>query len=121
LAIDDDAAAQERPGAGDGGRGAAREIGLRFPALRGSVRLGETVEDVTRPRDVFGMTAIGYAQQVGWIGDDVCFAHCVHLDDSEIELFARSGAGVCLLTTIGLPVSLERHNALSCALLNGAP
>jgi cytosine/adenosine deaminase-related metal-dependent hydrolase len=99
---------------------ARREIGLRFHALRGSVRLGETVEDVTRPHDAFGMTAIESAQQVAWIGDDVWFAHCVHLDDSEIELFARSGAGICQLTTIGLPVTRERHNAPSCALLNGA-
>jgi cytosine/adenosine deaminase-related metal-dependent hydrolase len=68
----------------------ARSYGVRL-----HTHLLETIEDVTYAREVFGKTAIEYAQEVGWIGDDVWFAHCVHLDDGEIELFARSGAGVC--------------------------
>jgi len=68
----------------------ARSYGVRLHS-----HLLETVEDMSYARDVFGMTAIEYAQQVGWIGEDVWFAHCIHLNDAEIELFARTGTGVC--------------------------
>ncbi len=31
---------------------------------------------------------------MGWLGDDVWFAHAVHVNDDEIREFARTGAGV---------------------------
>jgi cytosine/adenosine deaminase-related metal-dependent hydrolase len=33
-------------------------------------------------------------QEVDWIGDDVWFAHSVHVDDGEIKLYAKTGCGV---------------------------
>jgi 8-oxoguanine deaminase len=30
-----------------------------------------------------------------WVGEDVFYAHAVHVDDDEIRLFARKGAGIC--------------------------
>ncbi len=32
-------------------------------------------------------------ETLGWLGDDVWFAHAVHVDDDEIRQFARSGVG----------------------------
>jgi cytosine/adenosine deaminase-related metal-dependent hydrolase len=33
-------------------------------------------------------------QEVGWIGDDVWFAHSVHVNAEEIQLYAHTGCGV---------------------------
>ncbi len=57
--------------------------------------LAENDKDITFSHEVFGMRPGDYAQDVGWVGDDVWHAHCVHLNDGEIGLFARTGTGVC--------------------------
>ena len=36
-----------------------------------------------------------YAEDVGWVGADVWHAHCVELNAAEMNLFARTGTGVC--------------------------
>lgn len=56
--------------------------------------LAENDEDVAYSRARFGATPGAYAEDLGWIGPDVWHAHCVKLDPAEIDLFARSGAGV---------------------------
>jgi len=33
-------------------------------------------------------------ETLGWLGSDVWFAHAVHVDDEEVQEFARAGAGV---------------------------
>jgi cytosine/adenosine deaminase-related metal-dependent hydrolase len=35
-----------------------------------------------------------YVEQLGWIGNDVWHAHCVQLNESEIELFSKTGTGI---------------------------
>lgn len=35
-----------------------------------------------------------YFESTGWLGDDVWMAHCVHMNDSDIAAFARTGTGV---------------------------
>ena len=42
----------------------------------------------------FGQRPGDYAQELGWTGDDVWHAHCVHLNQPEIALFARTHTGV---------------------------
>ena len=34
-------------------------------------------------------------RSLDWVGDDVWYAHAVHVNDEEIRLFAAKGAGVC--------------------------
>jgi len=41
------------------------------------------------------MRPVSYMETLGWVGDDVWFAHAVHVNGAEIGLFARTGAGVC--------------------------
>ncbi|WP_423225470.1 8-oxoguanine deaminase [Candidatus Amarolinea aalborgensis] len=41
----------------------------------------------------FGRRPVAYAEDLGWMGPDVWHAHCVHLSEAEIDLFARTGAG----------------------------
>jgi cytosine/adenosine deaminase-related metal-dependent hydrolase len=34
-------------------------------------------------------------ETLDWVGDDVWYAHGIHVNDDEIDLFARSSTGVC--------------------------
>ncbi|RMG74206.1 MAG: 8-oxoguanine deaminase [Chloroflexi bacterium] len=68
----------------------ARAYGVRL-----HTHLAENVKDVDYSLQVFGMRPGDYAEDVGWVGDDVWHAHCVQLNDAEIQLFARTGTGVC--------------------------
>lgn len=68
----------------------ARAYGLQM-----HTHLAETDADVAYSVERFGMRPGDYAEDMGWIGDDVWYAHCVKLNAEEIALFGRSGAGVC--------------------------
>jgi cytosine/adenosine deaminase-related metal-dependent hydrolase len=56
--------------------------------------LAENDEDVAYSLEKFGCRPGQYAEDLGWVGDDVWHAHCVKLDDKEIDLFARTRTGV---------------------------
>ncbi|MFI1590446.1 8-oxoguanine deaminase [Streptomyces halstedii] len=67
-------------------------------ARRRGVRLhthgSETVEEERFCKELFGMGPTDYFETTGWLGDDVWMAHCVHMNDSDIAAFARTGTGV---------------------------
>ncbi|GIT90769.1 8-oxoguanine deaminase [Jannaschia pagri] len=67
----------------------ARDKGVRL-----HTHLAEDADDVTFSQEVFGCRPGQYAADLGWVGEDVWHAHCVKLDPSEIDLFARTGTGV---------------------------
>ncbi len=56
--------------------------------------LAENDQDIAYSLEKFGCRPGQYAQDLGWVGPDVWHAHCVKLDQSEIDLFARTGTGV---------------------------
>lgn len=56
--------------------------------------LAENWKDLAFSQEQFGMTPSQYAETLGWTGRDVWHAHCVHLDDHGIDLFARTQTGV---------------------------
>jgi cytosine/adenosine deaminase-related metal-dependent hydrolase len=67
-------------------------------ARRRGVRLhthgSETVEEEQFCKELFGMGPTEYFESTGWLGSDVWMAHCVHMNDSDIAAFARTGTGV---------------------------
>lgn len=67
----------------------ARDKGVRL-----HTHLAENDEDVAYSLAHYGCRPGQYAEELGWTGDDVWHAHCVKLDDGEIDLFARTGTGV---------------------------
>ncbi len=67
----------------------ARAYGVRM-----HTHLAENDHDVAYSMEKFGCTPAQYAQDLGWLGDDVWHAHCVKLDDEGIGLFAASRTGV---------------------------
>ena len=62
--------------------------------VRLHTHLAENDHDLAYSREKFGCTPPQYAQDLGWLGDDVWHAHCVKLDDEGISLFAASRTGV---------------------------
>ncbi|PHQ79048.1 MAG: 8-oxoguanine deaminase, partial [Thalassobium sp.] len=56
--------------------------------------LAENDEDIAYCLEKFDCRPGQYAEDLGWTGRDVWHAHCVKLDEQEIDLFARSGTGV---------------------------
>ncbi|HEY7489279.1 MAG TPA: 8-oxoguanine deaminase [Streptosporangiaceae bacterium] len=67
----------------------ARRAGVRL-----HTHLAETVEEEEHCREQFGCTPVEYMERLGWLGDDVWFAHCVHLRDADVKRFAETGTGV---------------------------
>lgn len=67
----------------------ARQLGVRLHT-HGS----ETVEEDAFCHERFGMGPTDYLESLGWLGDDVWMAHCVHLGDDDISKFAATGTGV---------------------------
>ena len=56
--------------------------------------LAETVEEEQFCLETFGKRPVDYVESLGWTGDDVWHAHCVHMNPAEIDLFARTGSGI---------------------------
>jgi len=69
------------------------ELARRYQ-VRLHTHLAENDHDVAYSREKFGRTPAQYAQDLGWLGEDVWHAHCVKLDDEGISLFAATRTGV---------------------------
>jgi cytosine/adenosine deaminase-related metal-dependent hydrolase len=67
----------------------ARRKGVRL-----HTHLAETLDEEEFCRERFDCTPAQYAEQLGWLGDDVWMAHCIHLSDDAIDRFAQTGTGV---------------------------
>ncbi len=67
----------------------ARAYGVRL-----HTHLAENDHDLAYTREKFNCTPAQYAQDLGWLGEDVWHAHCVQLDTQGISLFAASRTGV---------------------------
>jgi cytosine/adenosine deaminase-related metal-dependent hydrolase len=102
----------------------------RTRGVRLHTHMAETVEEEAFCLERFGVRPVEYLEKLGWLGDDVWLAHCVHLDEREVRRFgetqtgvahcpssnARLGAGVApvpALTAAGAPVGLGVDGAAS--------
>jgi len=56
--------------------------------------LAETEDEDDFCKAKFGYKPVAYMQSVDWIGEDVWFAHSVHVNKEEIDLYATHGCGV---------------------------
>ncbi len=77
-------------------RGLMRDAALlaRDKGVMLHTHLAENEEDIAYSLENFGCRPGQYAEELGWVGEDVWHAHCVKLDASEIDLFARTKTGV---------------------------
>jgi cytosine/adenosine deaminase-related metal-dependent hydrolase len=66
----------------------------RARGVRLHTHMAETVEEEAFCIERFGMRPVEYLEDVGWLGDDVWLAHCVHLSEREIARFGETRTGV---------------------------
>jgi len=66
----------------------AREAGLPV-----HLHANETTDEVAPLVDEHGVRPLEYADDVGLLGSDTFLAHCVHVDETEVDLLAGTGTG----------------------------
>ncbi|MBA2693668.1 MAG: 8-oxoguanine deaminase [Rubrobacter sp.] len=98
--------------------------------VRLHTHLAETKDEEEFCLEEFGFRPVEYLEDLGWLGEDVWLAHCVHLDENEVRQFgetrtgvahcpssnARLGAGVAPVAALvgaGAPVGLGVDGAAS--------
>jgi cytosine/adenosine deaminase-related metal-dependent hydrolase len=67
----------------------ARERGLLL-----HTHAAETLDEERFCLDRFGLRPIAYLERHGWLGRDVSLAHCVQVNEAEIDLLARTETAV---------------------------
>ncbi|MGH3441751.1 MAG: 8-oxoguanine deaminase, partial [Nitriliruptorales bacterium] len=67
----------------------ARDRGVRL-----HTHLAETRDEEAFCLERFGARPVPYAEDLGWLADDVWHAHAVHVSDDEVARLAATGTGV---------------------------
>ena len=67
----------------------ARRHGIRL-----HTHLAETLDEEEFCLGTVGMRPLQYMESLGWLGDDVWYAHGIHFTDDEMSLMAAHGTGV---------------------------
>lgn len=67
----------------------AREYGVHL-----HTHLAETQDEEVFCQERFGFRPVGYMETLNWVGPDVWFAHCVHVNHAEMRMMGEAGSGV---------------------------
>jgi cytosine/adenosine deaminase-related metal-dependent hydrolase len=67
----------------------ARSRGVRL-----HTHLAETKDEEEFCLERYGVRPLEYLDELGWLGDDVWLAHCVHLDEREVGRMGETATGV---------------------------
>lgn len=70
------------------------KLARSYEGVRLHTHLAENQDDIAYMESRYGKRPGEWVETVGWLSDDVWHAHCVHLNDKEIRMFAESGTGV---------------------------
>lgn len=62
--------------------------------VRLHTHLAETQDEEQFCQQKFGYRPVAYMESLNWVGEDVWFAHSVHVSQTEIEVYKRTGCGV---------------------------
>ena len=66
----------------------------RARGVRLHTHLAETDDEEAFCLERFGVRPLQYLDDLGWLGEDVWLAHCVHLDGVEAQRMGATGTGV---------------------------
>lgn len=88
--------------------------------VRCHTHLAETLDEEQFCMEQFGYRPVEYAEGLGWAGDDVWWAHCVHVSDDDIGLMAHTGTGVahCPTSNMRLASGIAPVKAMLAAGVN---
>ena len=67
----------------------ARQLGVRM-----HTHLAETKDEERYLLERLGMRPLEYMESLGWIGEDVWYAHGIHFTDEELQRMAKTKTGV---------------------------
>jgi cytosine/adenosine deaminase-related metal-dependent hydrolase len=67
----------------------ARSLGVRL-----HTHLAETLDEEKYTLEKYNMRPLEYMRKLGWIGEDVWFAHGIHFNREELMLLSETGTGV---------------------------
>ena len=70
-------------------RDLAREYGVQC-----HTHVAETLDEETFCLEKYGRRPVEYLADLDWLGEDVSYAHGVHLTEQEMQLFAETGTGI---------------------------
>lgn len=66
----------------------------RLYGVRLHTHLAETQDEEAFCLEKFGARPVDYMDSLDWVGQDVWFAHSVHVNEAEIHFYAQTGCGV---------------------------
>ncbi|MCR5321833.1 MAG: 8-oxoguanine deaminase [Lachnospiraceae bacterium] len=83
----------------------AREYGVRL-----HTHLCETLDEERYMLEREGVRPLEYMESLGWIGNDVWFAHGIHFNDDELKTLAQTGTGIahCPISNMKLSSGIAR-------------
>ncbi|MGL4736687.1 MAG: 8-oxoguanine deaminase [Cellulosilyticaceae bacterium] len=83
----------------------ARSLGVRL-----HTHLAETIDEEQFTIQKFGMKPLEYMESLGWLGEDVWFAHGIHFTDEELRVLANTRTGVahCPISNMKLASGIAR-------------
>ena len=83
----------------------ARQYGVRL-----HTHLCETKDEENFMLQREGVRPLEYMERLGWIGEDVWFAHGIHFNDEELRILAKTGTGVahCPISNMKLSSGIAR-------------
>lgn len=90
----------------------ARERGVRC-----HTHLCETIDEEAFCIEKHGLRPMDYMEKLGWLGEDIWFAHVVHVNDDEIRKLAdtRTGVAHCPISNLRLGSGIARIPAMLAA------
>ncbi len=69
------------------------KLARSYQGVRLHTHLAENKDDIAFMARMFDMRPGPWTETLGWLDQDVWHAHCVHLDDRDIRMFAKAGVG----------------------------
>ncbi|WP_041701388.1 8-oxoguanine deaminase [Gottschalkia acidurici] len=83
----------------------ARKLGVRL-----HTHLAETIDEEEFTLEKFNMRPLEYMESLGWIGEDVWYAHGIHFNDKELRRLAETKTGVahCPISNMKLSSGIAR-------------
>lgn len=83
----------------------ARNLGVRL-----HTHLAETKDEENFTLEKFKMRPLEYMESLGWIGEDVWFAHGIHFNDDELKFLAKTKTGIahCPISNMKLSSGIAR-------------
>jgi cytosine/adenosine deaminase-related metal-dependent hydrolase len=66
----------------------------RAKKVRLHTHLAETLDEERYCLEVYGKRPLAWAEECGWLGSDVWFAHGIHFTDEEVDVLAKTQTGV---------------------------